>query len=378
MSRWLVVVLALVFPLGSGLSVQDWDGTGDALIISLGAASTVVGALIALRLPRNPIGWLFLVAGASNGVAAAAHAYAQRWVDGEGGDRTLAELAAVYGDASWMPFILLPVTFLLLLFPDGRLPSRRWRPVAWCAGAGLAVGFAIEIVWPGPTEDFPTIENPIGWSSGAADPVMGLSWLLLLIGILGSAAALAHRFRASAGEERQQLKWLALAGGVAAVAIPVGVAGFDIWGADGTNVICMAAVLGLPLATGVAILRHRLFDIDVVINRTLVYGALTMTVAGAYALTVLLLQLVVSPSSDVAVAASTLAAAALVRPARAGIQEAVDRRFYRRAYDARQTVQAFASQLRDEVTLDGLDRELRDAVHTALAPAHVSLWVPPR
>jgi hypothetical protein len=284
----------------------------------------------------------------------------------------------VYGTASWIPFILVPCTFVLLLFPDGRLPSPRWRWIAWCAGLGIAGVFVSVLLNPGPLEDYPQLDNPLGVTGPLLEPLTGLAVALLFVGLLGSAAAVIVRFRGAEGERREQLKWLALAGAVAALLVPVAVLGSDVWGEAGTNVLCMVGVLGLPLAAGIAILRHRLYDIDVVINRALVYGAVTALLAVAYLACVLLLQLALSPltaDSGLAIAASTLAVAAMFRPLRARIQAAVDRRFYRRRYDAALTLAQFAGNLRHELDLDALDAELRSVVADAMQPAHVSLWL---
>ena len=200
---------------------------------------------------------------------------------------------------------------------------------------------------PGPIDDFPQLANPYGIESPLIDPLTGVALLVLLIGIAGSCASLILRFRRAHGERRQQIKWLALAGAVAGVTIPAASIGSELWGNTATNVASMTGVLCLPLAAGVAILRHRLYDIDVVINRTLVYGALTATLAAAYLGLVLLLQFALSPlteASSLAVAASTLAVAALFRPVRLRIQKLVDRRFYRHRYDAAQTLESFVAK----------------------------------
>jgi hypothetical protein len=374
---WALAAIAPAF-LVAGWVIAGVDVGSSGLVPALGLAFSGVGALIASRHPDNAVGWLFVGVGAATGLGMLAGAYADRWVAGDGGSRALGEAAAVYGSLSWMPFILVPCTFVLLLFPEGHLLSRRWRWVAWCAGAGIAGVFLVSVIQAGPIEDYPQIDNPFGIDSPLVEPLVGIAALVLLIGMVGSAASVIVRFRRAQGERRQQIKWLALAGAVAALIVPVASAGSDLWGTAATNVACMLGVLGLPLAAGVAILRHRLYDIDVVINRALVYGAVTASLAVAYLASVLLLQLALSPltaDSGLAIAASTLAVAAMFRPARARAQAVVDRRFYRRRYDAAQTLEAFASRLRDELDLDALDADLRGVVAEAMQPSHVSLWL---
>jgi hypothetical protein len=363
--------------LGAGWAISGVQDVGADLFISaLAVVFSAVGVLIASRMPSNATGWLFLGVGVSTGLGTLAGSYADAWVaGGYEGSRRLGELAAWYGTLSWMPFILVPCTFVLLLFPDGHLLSPRWRWVAWCAGAGVAGVFTITGLTPGPLEDQPTIDNPFGVDSWLIDPLTGLSVLLLAIGMVGSAVSAVTRFHRAHGEARQQMKWLALAGTVVAVTVPVSVLGSDVlWGDTAVNIACMVAVMGLPIAAGIAILRHRLYDIDVVINRTLVYGALTATLAVAYLVLVLLISLAVG-RSGLAVAVSTLAVAALFGPARARIQAAVDRRFYRRRYDAAQTLEAFGGRLRDELDLEALTADLRGVVADTVQPAHVSLWL---
>ncbi len=377
---WGLVALALALLVASSvISLAGGSGVGlSGFITAIALVFAGVGALIATRHPDNAIGWIFLSVGVTAGLAQVAHAYADYWLDGNGGSEALAKAAAWYADLSWIPFILVPATFLLLLFPNGHLLSPRWRPIAWCAALGIAGGFVTQGLTPGPLEDFPQLMNPYGVTSSVLDPLTGLSFLAMLVGIGGSAASLIVRFRRSTGEERLQIKWLALAGAIVAVIFPIALALWDVWGEDASNIAIMLSVLGLPLAAGVAILRYHLYDIDVVINRTLVYGALTATLAAAYSGSVLVLQLALgglTSDSNLAIAGSTLAVAALFRPARNRIQQLVDRRFYRRRYDAQRTLESFSARLRDEVDLSALDAELRGVVAETMQPAHVSLWL---
>jgi hypothetical protein len=369
---WALAGLALGL-LASGSVVGVDDRGGSVFLVALALMFSLVGALIASRHPGNAIGWIFLAVAVSTGLGSLAGSYADRWL-ARGGSQALGETAAWYASLSWIPFILVPCTFLLLLFPDGRLPSRRWRWVAWCAGAGIVSVFVTSGLVPGPLEDYPQLENPYGIESALLDPLTGLAFLTVLIGIAGSSASLVVRFRRARGELRHQIKWLALAGAVAGLTVPTASAGIDLWGEAATNVASMLGVLSLPLAAAIAILRHRLYDIDVVINRTLVYGALTATLGGTYLALVVLAGLAVG-KSDVAIAGSTLAVAALFRPARARIQAAVDRRFYRRRYDAAQTLEAFSARRRDEIDLEALVDDLRGVVRETVQPAHVSLWL---
>jgi len=350
----------------------------DSFIWAITLVFLVAGHVIVTRQPRNPIGWLFLGGGVSAAVARLAGAYGDYWLDTGDGSRALGQAAVGYGEASWIPFVLVPATFLLLLFPDGRLLSPRWRPVAWCAAVSIAGVAVTTILKPGTLEDHPGIANPYGVESGVLEAVDGLMYLGLMIGLLGSAASVVLRFRRARGEQRQQMKWIALAGAVAAVTIPAMFALYEAIGQGAADGAIMVSILGLPAATAVAIMRYRLYDIDVVIHRTLVYGSLTATLAGVYVGAVLLLQLVLSDvtqGSSLAIAASTLAVAALVRPVRGRIQRTVDRRFFRSHYDAEQTLAAFGARLRDEVDLSALSADLQAVVAETMRPAHVSLWL---
>ncbi|MFL6106345.1 MAG: hypothetical protein ACJ72L_05230 [Marmoricola sp.] len=372
-----LTITAEVAALATGIGGNIGNGV---FIWAITLVFGLTGALIAARHPQNPIGWLFLTAAVAAGLGSLSGSYADIYVAQRQGPQLLGRVAAQYGELSWMPFIILPATFLLALFPDGHLASPRWRPVAWCAAIGMTSGFVDEGMKPGPIPDHPELTNPFGVHSPLIDPVDGLSLLLVGIGIIGSSASLVVRYRRSRGVEREQLKWLALAGTVVTVTIIVVMPLYDVLGSGTSNALIMLAVIGLPLAAGIAILRYRLYDIDLVINRTLVYGTLTALLAGVYLGSVLILQLAlekVTQGSGLAVAVSTLATAALVRPARTRIQSVVDRRFFRRRYDAARTLSEFGARLRDQVDLDALQHDLRAVVVETMQPAHVSLWTTP-
>jgi len=348
----------------------------DVLVFLILAVFGPLGGLIATRQPRNAIGWLFCAVAIFAGLGTLARGYTTYWLATGSGPRRLGETTAVYTEISWIGWVLVPTMFLLLLFPDGRLVSRRWRPVAWCAGASIVVDVVGSALSPGPVPDFPEVVNPYGVAFPAWLAVLPV--VLGVVGLLGAVLSPVLRFRRVHGVQRQQIKWLAYAGAVAAPTVVVGILTYEAIGADVANVVIQGAVLSLPVAAGIAILRYRLYDIDVVINRTLVYGALTATLAAGYLGSVLLLQLLLRPlteRSDLAVAGSTLAAAALFRPARSWIQAWVDRRFYRRRYDAARTLDQFSDRLREQLDLEALGGDLREVVRQTVQPAHVSLWL---
>ena len=333
-----------------------------------------VGATVASRRPGNPIGWLFLAIPALMMVANAVGAYVELAVD-----RSLPGAVAVTLALGWTwPVGLVLLLVVALLFPDGSLPSPRWRPLIPFAVVWLVASAVLSIFPPGPLEEpLAGTDNPIG--NDALNVAFGVVALTGLIVMLAAAiASLVIRFRRDR-EQREQIKWV-LASVVLVIAfflvaeIMRGVAGFE-----GLPDAVYLAVLGtIPAAMGIAILKYRLYEIDRIVNRAVVYGLATAGLAALYFGIVLALQQVFggfTRGNDLAIAGSTLAVAALFRPARRGIQDVVDRRFYRRRYDAEQTLRAFGARLRDEVDLDTLGADLGEAVHETLQPTHVSLWL---
>ena len=367
---WLAIVGTFAGVVVTGAAAEDGEGSAFAYTFFVGAFATM-GALVASRRPRNPIGWILL----SGGAAYTIGGLTITQTESEGGAPALVHWVSTW---VWMAGIGPVATFGLLLFPDGHLPSPRWRAFAWFAAATIVVTGAVIAFKPGPFED-DTIVNPLGFDAipGLMEVLQNVSPAALALAILGSIASLFVRFRRARNVERLQLKWLSYTGALVGVALIAAVAIETVVGeraVDLTNTIISVSLALVPVAMGVAILRHRLYDIDVVINRTLVYGALTATLGGAYLGTVLLVGLAVG-ESGFAVAVSTLAVAALFRPARTRIQAAVDRRFYRRRYDAARTLEAFGGRLRDELDLEALGADLRGVVRDTVQPASVTLWL---
>ena len=335
-----------------------------------------LGAILAARRSRNPIGWLLLLIA----IAFATLLFTERlgWHLLVADGTATARADVWFWVASWIwVFAVVPMFIVIpLLFPTGRPATAGW---AWLLRASLAITavflFATAFV-TGPLEGYPAVETPFGlaeWLSIARD----IAFPLIVAAALASVASLAIRFRKSAGVEREQIKWLWAAGALLVATVLISVL-LDDRAPEIVNHVQLVGFLGIPAAITVAILRYRLFDIDVVVNRALVYGALTATLAGVYLGGVLLFGLVLAPitsDSGLAVAASTLAVATLFNPARRRIQDLVDRRFYRSKYDAEVTLEAFSARLRDEVDLDSLVSELRTVVDETMQPAHVSLWL---
>jgi hypothetical protein len=284
------------------------------------------------------------------------------------------------------------MTFGLLLFPDGRLPSRHWRIaglLAVIALTTLAFGSAFT---PGPLSDYPEVDNPLGLAplEGSILEDGGVGWVLLSASVVVSAVSIAVRYIRTTGEQRQQIKWFVFASALIAVGWAASQVAQDATSGNGGPLAVLSlmlgiiSLLGLPAAVGIAILRHHLYDIDLVINRTIVYGLLTVALAlvyfGSVTATHAIFQALTGQEEppQLAIVASTLVIAALFNPLRGRIQAYIDRRFYRRKYDARKTLQNFALKPRDETDLDALNNELEVVVRETMQPAHVSLWLRPR
>ena len=397
--RWSrVVPLALLLTAAISVALPgadqqaDSEGVGELGFVLIILSFPLTGAAILRSQPRNRVGWLLEAIGLVWLVGAATDSYATLDVLLGSGSLPGAGVAAAVNGGIWAPGLGLTGTFLFLIYPNGRLPSRRWRPVAWLSATMVSLLTLTLLVTPGlmETSPDPTRQNPLGWESAqdALGAALAVLLVLLPICMLLCASALVVRFRRSHGIERLQLKWLAAAGAVVAVTflgaifVPllVGVLRPSDRALGVFDTLSLMSFLLLPVAIAIAILKHRLYEIDVVIKRTLVYALLTATLVGVYLGGVLLLQLVLSPltsDSDLAVAGSTLAVAGLFGPARRRIQRIVDRRFNRSRYDATATLDTFARRLRNELDVDAVGDQLQAAANQTLEPSGVSLWLRP-
>ena len=356
-------------------------------------AFPIVGALIASGRPENPIGWILLADGLLWMLVSVTDFYGVYGLALPGS----VPFPLVMGGLNnwlWVPAVGLFGTYLLLLFPDGRLPSGRWRPLSWLSGAVIVLASIGVMLAPGPLQELGGVRNPFG--------IEGVSWLwkagtaillMLPLCMLASASSLMMRYRRSGGEVREQIKWIAFAASVVVIVYLLAVvasfvvpsvtwfvAASPLW----LNILDYAALVSLtvvPIAVGFAVSKYRLYDIDIIINRTLVYGSLTATLIAVYFGGIVVLQrvfvLLTGQQSTLAVVASTLMIAALFNPLRRRIQSFIDRRFYRRKYDAAKTLEVFSAKLRDETDLKVLSDDLVSVVRETIQPAHVSLWLRP-
>jgi hypothetical protein len=340
----------------------------------------VVGAVVATRCPRNAVGWLIAVAALMWTLAVLSNGVYWHLAFARAQPPAAADFVAWFGTWTFLPAFVLLLGLAPLLFPTGAPPGPRWRVVGWTAAIAGAVATVSNALAPGPldTADYPWVDNPFGVEGLGLRTLAKVSFVPAGAAALGALISLVVRYRRARGIERLQLRWVAAAACLLVVGAVGGSAASGWLGSGAGWLAMLLGLLAVAAGLAVAMLRYRLYDIDVVINRALVYGALTATLALMYLGGVLLLQLALSGitnGSGLAVAVSTLAVAALFRPARARIQEAVDRRFYRRKYDAQRTLESFSARLRDEVALDALSAELRAVVGDAMQPAHVSLWL---
>jgi hypothetical protein len=377
-SIWAATLGLIVAALALGLANPGGLPVGHVGLSAAFLSFATVGALVAWRRPGNAVGWICCAIGLDVALAVAPLEYVRYAVAHPG---SLPAPAWVGWPAmwAWWPAQGLMSTFLLLLFPTGYLPSPRWRPVAWAAGVTITAITLMAAVVPEPLDKGLPV-NPLGIPQMAGVFKLVGSIAIPLLGLLGlaSVASLVVRFRRARGEERQQLKWFTYGAGVLALLLAVSAASQALT-ARVPDLVIAAALAAPPLAIGIAVLRYRLYDIDRLINRTLVYGALTVLLGLIYAGIVLTLGqlfggLGEDPPSWV-VAGATLAVAALFQPARRRIQQGVDRRFNRRKYNTAQTIEAFSARLRDEVDLDTLSAEVLGVVDQTMQPTTASLWL---
>ncbi len=377
---WAVIPLLLVIGFVMDVAWGSSESSGLAATVTFGVALVAfgtVGALVASRVPGNALGWMFIAIGVVSAAIGPVGSYArQGLVDDPGSLPGALGVGWLY---SWLWFLILGLIFLVpLLFPDGHVPGRRWRWVVVTLIGLEATSILGIAVYPGPvgdgSPDWPA--NPLGIHAlkGVFDLLEPLIAVVLIGLVLASTLSVVVRFRRSRGDERQQLKWMvyAVAVLVCALAVPA-VAGSKLG-----DVVFGLAVLLVPVAVGIAMLKYRLYDVDRVISKTLVYGALTVMLGAAYFGLVLAGQTLFSSfagGSNLAIAVSTLAVAALFLPLRSRVQAFVDRRFYRRRYDAQRTLKAFGARLREQVELDGLRADLERVVIQTMQPTHASTWL---
>jgi hypothetical protein len=355
--------------------LAQWDARP---VVALVSAATV-GAVLASRRPQHPVGWLLLAQTASLLATGAAAQYLAWGLQAHPDPLPATRYAALYYPASAGGGLIL-LGFVLLLTPTGKLPSPRWR---WWARAMVAVPVVLLLLVtlaPGPVDPYQqVVGSPFDFHGlgGVLLVVNQLALAFTTLALVAATGSLVVRFRNAGGVERQQLRWVALAAALLVPAAVVVLAGLALGATAVVTWAISAWLAGLPLAIGAAVLRHRLYDLDRIVSRTLVYGLLTVLLGGSYAGIVLVLGQVLGQDSGLVVAGATLAVAVAFQPARRRIQQAVDRRFNRRRYDAAQTIQAFSARLRDEVDLDTLTGELLAVVDQTMQPTQVSLWLRP-
>ena len=402
MAGWLIVPLYVASLCTSSFlwySVYPWssrplvDNLEGVMFDGGFGAFAAVGALLVARRPANAIGWIMASIGLMTPIFTTGAAYAAYVMATRGRPDSLAVFGAWAANWFWFVMLALALIYLPMLFPDGRLLSRRWLPFAAIGGTGaLGVALLGALADTLIVDDNPSfkIDNPIG-IEGLGEftnlPIFVVLEVLFAVGVGGAAASVVVRLRHSRGIERRQLEWFAYAttlffGGAMLTGIVSDVGGLT-WLDRVSFILSIVGLVYLPIAVGIAILRYRLYDIDIIINRTLVYGSLTATLVlvyfGGVATTQALFRALTGEQQQpqLAIVASTLAIAALFNPLRRRIQSFIDRRFYRSKYDTRKTLEAFSARLRDETDLEALNTELVSVVRETMQPVHVSLWLLP-
>ncbi len=368
---------------GGGSYGAVFDGSYGAVFDTLFRLGLLVfptvGAFVASRRPKNAIGWIMLGTGVLLALSGFALSYATYGLFTRPGGVPAADVMAWISAWIFLPPLFATPPLLFLLFPDGGLLGPRWRAALALVVLGTLAAATASALTPGTLQEAPfeQIANPFGVDGAevALEILFTIGWIAGISGIVVGSVSMLVRLRHSRGVERQQLKWIAGAAALFAAAV---LTANPIFGDVLGQIIVLGAFCSIPIAAGIAILRHRLYDIDVIINRTLVYGSLTALLGGLYVALVLGLQALLAPltgTTTPAVALSTLAVAALFGPLRRRIQRVVDRRFYRSRYDAQRTLEAFATRLRDEVDLDSLTDALRAASQSTVRPASTSVWL---
>jgi MYXO-CTERM domain-containing protein len=349
-------------------------------LVALGLLA--LGLLVAHRRPANPVGWIIAGTVVIVGMSDFVESYAAYALYTDPGSLPGGETMAWVSNWIFIPALFAAPAMLFLLFPNGKLLSRRWRPVFWIVILTTCAAMTTSIFQPVLNDPpFEGVVNPLGFAPPQAllAPLSYIGWPGMAASFLLAALAMILRLRRSHGEERQQLKWLAAAAAVLPLASASGVVLYYLGYDSVAGFLAVFSIVPIFLAAGYAVLRYRLYDIDLIINRTLVYGALTVMLAAVYFASVVGLQRLLSPltgeSNQLATVASTLLIAALFTPLKQRIQGFIDRRFYRSKYDAVTTLEAFSARLRNETDLDTLGSGLVSVVRETMQPEHVSLWL---
>lgn len=369
-----MILLPNIAPIGYGFPT--------AISLSLAAAiASLAGAIISSRLPWNPIGWIFALLAIIWGIELLSEGYIYYGLDVYPGSLPGPEIALIWRSSEASRFAIVGLTLLFLWFPSGRPVSSRWGKVAWIVVGATSANILLATLKPGPVKDFPFLVNPIGMGEAAwaiLNPIMATARVIMTLCVVAAAISLLIRFRRAGGDERQQLKWFSYA----TAFFPFAVVFLSYGGPEFRTAglaLQFLSLTGLSIAVAIAISKYRLYDIDIIINRTLVYGLLTAMLALAYYVSVVLLQQILRALTDqespLAIVGSTLIIVALFAPLRRRVQDFIDRRFYRSKYDAEKTLARFAASARDEVDLDELTAELLRVVQETMQPTHVSLWI---